>query len=277
MSINQTIIISVIIPTYKPQNYINECFAAIENQCFNKIDFEVIIVLNGDCEPYYSFIQKLLLQYKFNHKIFYTNIKGVSNARNIGIEKSKGKYLAFVDDDDIISMDYLQGLYNIAKENKIPLSNMKGFVGEITNTRNYYIANVYKKMMNKKLTILRVRSYFASPCYKLVTRELIGVHRFDLRFQNGEDSLFMFAISEKKMEFQFADENTIYYRRIRDNSLTNKKIDLICMIENCFKLIFATIETYAKSPRRYDFIFFVSRIFAYIKSIIYKYLAWLYC
>ena len=268
---NDKIAISIIIPTYKPQNYIIECFESIENQCFEKINFEVIAVLNGERDPYYSFLEKYLLQCNFNYKLFYSDVKGVSNARNIGIEESVGKYLAFVDDDDIISSDYLQGLYDIARKDKIPLSYMKGFVGEITNTKNYYIANVYKKMMNKKLTILNVRSYFASPCYKLIARELVGTHRFDLRFQNGEDSLFMFAISKKKMEFQFADKSAIYYRRIRDNSLTNRKMSLIYMIGNCCRLIFVTIGTYNKSPERYDFIFFVSRILAYIKSVLHKY------
>lgn len=262
------VFISIVIPTYKPQDYIFDCFESIDNQCFEKEYYEVIIVLNGDYEPYYSFIEEKLLQCEFNFRLFYTAVEGVSNARNIGIEQSKGKYLAFIDDDDMISENYLRKLYQIANNNKTPLSYMMAFTKKIANIKNYYITNVYEKMASKTLTVFNVRSYFSVPYCKLVTREMIGGYRFDPSFKNSEDSLFMFAISEKKMKLQFTDRTAIYYRRIRDNSATTRKITLLRRIENCYKLIYATILIYLRLPRRYNFFFFVSRVLAYMRSVI---------
>ena len=265
MNITHELAISIIIPTYKPQGYVIDCLKSINNQSFDKKKFEVLIILNGDKVPHYSFLENYLLQCAFSYQLFYSEIANVSNARNIGIEQAKGKYLAFVDDDDIISVNYLQGLYDITKNDKIPLSYAQAFYEKITNLNHYYITNVYENIKDKSPTIFNIRSYFSSLCYKLIDRDTIGMHRFHLKFKNSEDALFMFAISEKKMKFQFADKTVVYYRRVRDNSVTTRKMSLLYKTGNCCRLIFTTIMIYAKSPQRYNFIFFVFRILAYIK------------
>ena len=57
--------ISVIIPTYAPKDYLWECLDSLENQTLSKDEFEVILVLNGEREPYESMIQKKLPEYSF--------------------------------------------------------------------------------------------------------------------------------------------------------------------------------------------------------------------
>jgi glycosyltransferase involved in cell wall biosynthesis len=261
--------ITVIIPTYQPQNYIIECFDSINNQNIDKKNFEVIVILNGEKEPYFSFINNYLNLCKFNYKMFYTRTKGVSNARNIGIEQSKGEYLAFIDDDDIISENYLQGLLNIAEDGFFPLSYIKTFKDNIDDAGDYYITNVYERRINKKNTIFNIRSYFSSACYKLIKRETVGTQRFDTRFQKREDSLFMFIVSEKDNKYKFTDRTAVYYRRNRENSLTTKKIEFKNDLKNVISVIYTVIKIYIKSPSKYDFLFFLSRIFAYSRSVFY--------
>ncbi|MDR2727593.1 MAG: glycosyltransferase [Chitinispirillales bacterium] len=259
--------VSVIVPTYKPQSYIAECFKSINNQSFCKNDFEVIVILNGEREPYYSFLENCLSEYLFNYKLLYTSVTGVSNARNIGIEQSTGTYLAFIDDDDVISESYLLGLYNIAKNNRVPLSYIKAFTDDVSNNINYYYTNVYEKMLNKELTVFNTRSYFSIVYCKLISREMIGTHKFNETFQNSEDALFMFTISKRKMTLQFTDKTAVYYRRIRNNSLNFRKISLLHKIKNQFRLVFATVAVYLKAPTKYSFLFFLSRILAYLRTI----------
>ncbi|GHT97325.1 hypothetical protein FACS1894142_1600 [Spirochaetia bacterium] len=105
--------ISIIIPTCKPQNYLFECLASIQKQIFSKHMFEIIIILNGEKDPYYDAIKKYITfdLVGYHVELLYTEISGVSNARNLGTEKSQGKYIAFIDDDDVISENYLQGIY----------------------------------------------------------------------------------------------------------------------------------------------------------------------
>ena len=57
--------ISVIIPTYTPKDYLWECLGSLENQTLSKDEFEVILVLNGEREPYESLIRKKLPEYSF--------------------------------------------------------------------------------------------------------------------------------------------------------------------------------------------------------------------
>lgn len=123
---NNSINISIIIPSYKPQDYMWECLYSIKLQTLPKSTFEVLIILNGSKEPYYSKIESFLQTgfQDMNVRMIYTDTKGVSNARNIGIEAARGKYLAFIDDDDSISPRYLQEMYEIAEKGALPISNI---------------------------------------------------------------------------------------------------------------------------------------------------------
>ena len=218
-----------------------------------------------------AFINNCLMKCSFHYKLLYTDISGVSNARNIGIEQSNGKYLAFIDDDDIVSENYLQGLYDVAQNDVIPLSYIMEFTENIFNTTSYYITNVYEKNFNKKLSILKIRSYFSVPVCKLITREMIGDFRFDRRFSKGEDSLFMFAISRRNDKYEFTSRNAVYYRRIRTDSLSTQKVSKTYIILNSIKLILAATTIYFKAPRRYSLLFFVTRVLAFLKIIFLKF------
>jgi glycosyltransferase involved in cell wall biosynthesis len=263
--------ISVIIPTYRPANYIYDCLFSIKNQSISKELFEVLIILNGDKEPYYTdigtFIKDKLVLYHVH--LIYSSAKGVSNARNIGIEKSKGKYIAFVDDDDIISKEYLHEMYDIAKKDIMPLSYWKVFKNNIIDNTDDYITNRYEKRVNKKICILNVRSYFSTSCAKLIDRNTIGNMLFNEKFQNGEDSLFMFSISDKIKKMQFTSKNCVYYRRLRKDSLSSRKKSLVNRANNFMGLFLAYTAVYLKKPLRYSFLFYISRILAYFKTILY--------
>ena len=100
--------ISIIITTYRPDKYIISCLDALAKQTISSFDFEVIIILNGQQFPYEALIKDLIYKYKFKINYFYTNITGVSNARNIGLKVSIGEYIIFLDDDDILSPNYLK-------------------------------------------------------------------------------------------------------------------------------------------------------------------------
>ena len=117
--------ISVIIPTYKPQDYLWECLDSLDAQTFPKEKFEVILVLNGCDEPYKSQIERYIEEHKkaLNIKLIHTLQGGVSNARNIALDHAEGKYICFIDDDDYVSPSYLQELYSKASDDTIVISN----------------------------------------------------------------------------------------------------------------------------------------------------------
>ena len=120
-------LISVIIPSYKPQPYLYECLMSLEKQTFDKAEFEVIIILNGCNEPYQSEIEQFVSHVSLCVRVMQTDVPGVSNARNIGLDVAQGDFVTFVDDDDLVSETYLEGMYAIAAQGRIPLSNLIAF------------------------------------------------------------------------------------------------------------------------------------------------------
>ena len=116
--------ISVIIPTYLPKDYLWECMDSLENQTLSKDEFEVILVLNGEREPYESNIRKKLHEYTFTNKLLYSTPNGVSRARNLGLDHAQGQYICFIDDDDWVSDSYLEELLSRANANSIVAANV---------------------------------------------------------------------------------------------------------------------------------------------------------
>ncbi len=260
--------ISVIIPTYKPKNYLWKCLSSLINQTFPKESFEIILVLNGCDEPFKTEIEKYInVKMSFmNVNLIHTLQGGVSNARNLALDNVKGEYITFIDDDDFVSPDYLNELYRKASFDTIALCYPFVFKdGEISQLTNR-ITNVYKKYSKRnKQTYLRAKKYFSGPCMKLIPANFVQNRRFDIHFNNGEDSIFMFAISDKFRWIDFTSENAIYYRRIRSNSAVTTKRKRKDKIRNSFKMMCEYTRIYFKSPIKYNLFFYFTRLLGAIR------------
>lgn len=256
--------ISVIIPSYKPKEYLWQCIDSMITQTINKEFFEVIIVLNGCCEPWKSEIENYIKQKagRLDIKFLQTDTPGVSNARNIGLDVMRGEYVAFVDDDDFVSPCYLEELLKIATPETIPLCYPLSFVDGENIFFKYYITNEYKEDQYGTCHFTKAKKYFSGPVYKLIHRDVIGDRRFDKRIKNGEDSLFMFLISDKMKNVSFTSTNAIYYRRIRDGSAMKKKRSLTNVFFNIIRLMFFYSIIYWRHPFKYSFSFYLTRMVA---------------
>ena len=230
--------ISIIIPTYKPGSYLKDCLESINNQTMDKKCFEVIIVLNGVIKPYIEYIYSLTKMYDFNSVVIPTETPGVSNARNLGLSRTQGEYVCFIDDDDKISPSYLENLYSKATPNNIVASNVKAFYNNSNKTENDYIASAYKKLINKNspLSVFKGRKFMSSSCCKIISRRIIQDVRFDTNLKIGEDSVFMAKISKKVKSIVLSDSSAIYYRRLRAGSASSvkqpilKKCNIVCKL-----------------------------------------------
>ena len=101
--------ISIIIPIYNVEKYVEECINSVINQSIKK-NIEIILVNDGSTDLSRSKIEK----YKLldNIKIIDKENGGLSSARNIGICEAIGKYIVFIDSDDFIEKNFLEKLYN---------------------------------------------------------------------------------------------------------------------------------------------------------------------
>lgn len=262
--------ISVIIPTYKPQDYLWQCLDSLEVQTLDKRLWEVIIVLNGCNEPWQGEIREYISTHcMFCFRLIQTDVAGVSNARNIGLDAAQGEYIAFIDDDDYVSPTYLEELLAHASEDTIALSNTEAFREEEHNLP-YYIEQEYQRRARfGKQNFYHAKRYFGGPCMKLIHLSIIGKKRFDIRFSNGEDSLFMFAISNHVKYVDFTSEKAVYHRRLRSGSATGKEKGWD-VIANRLTLIHVYSTVFWSDPKTYNLWFYMTRIVATIHSILLK-------
>ncbi len=175
-------IISVIIPVYNAEKTIRECVDSILSQ--NYSNFELILVDDGSidesaniCDNYAEKDNRI--------RVFHKQNGGVSSARNLGLEKARGEWIAFVDADDYITDSYLDGVsvrkediiikgYNLTSSNEIVC--LKGGGNDFSNFLNKYID----------------RSLFRGPVYKFYRKSIIADLRFIPEMKIGEDSYFVF-------------------------------------------------------------------------------------
>ena len=264
--------ISVLIPTYKPGDYIWDCFQSLQNQSCSLDNFEVVVVLNGDKEPYYEKIENYLKNSKLHFKLICTHEKGVSNARNVGIDYAQNKqadYILFLDDDDKLSSSFIADCLNKANPNHIVVCNSKTFISNIDSIFGEdYITRCYNKNKDRKYNLISYRCFFSSVCAKLIPVRIIGDTRFNGKFSCGEDSLFGMEVFKKNTRCILSDKDTIYYRRLRSDSASRTKAKKIESINNNFKLIVAYSKVYFMKPTDYSILFYMSRLAAELKCMI---------
>jgi len=265
--------ISVIVPTYQPGGYLWECLEALRNQTFPLSDFEVLIVLNGKETPWRNEIDKYISDNKIdNYTLLYTPQSGVSNARNIALDNAKGEYIAFIDDDDFVSPSYLDELYKHASPEKVSLCYPLSFVDGTQEYKPYLITRDYiKNIENCPCDFKKARRFFSGPVYKLIHKDIIGNRRFNVKFRNGEDSIFMFEISDALKMVDFTSKNAVYHRRVRIGSALLRKKSSLEVWGNCIRMISAYTGILIKHPFRYSCNFYITRLLGAIHGAIEQY------
>lgn len=255
--------ISVIIPSYKPQDYLFECLNSLFRQTIPHNIFEVIIILNGCKDPYYSLIKERISLFKeFNVSILQTDISGVSNARNIGIDYANGKYITFIDDDDLVSPTYLEDLLVVSSPTCVGCANSYAFVDDITEKRDNFMSRAFERCKNKPYSIYSYRQFLSPPVIKLIHRDIIGKTRFPITLKKSEDSVFCLQLAPKIKKMALAANSAIYYQRIREGSAMRTKNSIMNEFLQLVKLELEYIKVYIRNPFSYNVLFFLSRMFA---------------
>lgn len=261
-------IISVIIPSFEPGSYIWDCLDSLCFQSFDSQNYEIIVVLNGRKMPYFEKLNNYAKNQNVLIRVFHNDVQGVSCARNLGMEKARGSYIAFIDDDDWVSECYLSRLFECADESSIVASNViaKDNTG---NEQSDYINRAFRRLKGSDYNILKYRAFLSTSCCKIIPRKMIGNYRFNSKISLGEDSLFMFTMFSKKYRIKIANEHAVYYRRLRADSASRQTSFKKEISQRCLLLI-AYFRVYFSAPFRYSFFLFLTRMIATVKHIVKK-------
>ena len=144
-------LVSVIIPVYNVEKYLEECVNSVINQTYKNI--EVILVDDGStdssgdiCDEYVMFDSRISVLHKANG--------GLSSARNAGMKKASGEWIYFLDSDDFLELDMLSHLVNLAtrKQADIVFFDACSFTDDGTDIRQSYIVkNDYPDSNGKEM------------------------------------------------------------------------------------------------------------------------------
>lgn len=237
------------------------------NQTLSPCFFEVLIILNGTHQPYWDRLSVYVKRH-CNIRLFYSEVAGVSNARNIGIESSNGEFLCFVDDDDVVSCTYLEELLKCANSSTVSMSNVYSFKKNIQeHGENFFICRKLKNRFKyETASFYACRSFLAFPVAKMIHKQIVGNHRFNPKFRNGEDALFITSLTDNFSHIKFTTDDAVYYVRERIGSASRKRIGKKKLICDSFNLIKAYVSVYLSNPSKYSFLLFLSRIPGVIKN-----------
>ncbi|HAP95912.1 MULTISPECIES: glycosyltransferase [Epilithonimonas] len=170
--------VSVIVPVYNVELYLEKCLLSLVNQTLQ--DIEIIVVNDGSRDHSQQIIEKF--QQEHPQKIFaYTKENGgLSDARNFGLDCAKGKYIGFVDSDDYVSETMFEDMMNIAEKHQaeITICNLQKVDerGNVTQKLTQLPGFPEKIILENNMSVFSDISYFA--CNKLFRRELFNNRRF---------------------------------------------------------------------------------------------------
>ena len=257
--------VAVLIPTFRPGNYLESCFFSLEKQTLSKELFCVYIALNGPQDPFEDSIFEFLSKMHINYNYVYINEAGVSNARNKLLDISNEEFIVFLDDDDQLSENYLKELLNITSKKEMGISNTYDFENSLDKIKTNFIGMTFDNLKDGECSKYKIRKYFSSPCAKMIHRSMVRDVRFDTNLANGEDSLFMATISNNISAIKKTSSDTCYFVYERAESASRKKLKKHVELKRVYYLL-KKYSILFFTPG-YDKIFILTRIFATVRSL----------
>lgn len=212
--------ISIIIPVYNSEEYIEECIRSVMDQTYSNFE---ILVINDGSEDRSREICNDISKTDERIRVFSQEHKGVSAARNMGLKAAKGKYLFFLDTDDMIHFKLLEVLHDLVEKTCSQISISRYYFGEERDFRRQMISEacsntieLFTYLDNHKALdyfIWGIHEELFALCGKLILRCAIQNILFDESLQNGEDTKFIYQILREGADVVIFQQNWYYYRQ----------------------------------------------------------------
>lgn len=226
--------ISVIVPVYNVEAYLERCVESILQQTY--AHFELILINDGSTDSSGQICDHLASQYE-NIKVYHIENAGVSNARNMGIQLATGSWVTFIDSDDFVTQDYLATLASAVEGLNVgfviaPLHHIKnGIVTDLPPHSGKTELWSTEETMKELLMTTRT-SFF--PVAKLFKRDLLADEKFNTNYHLAEDALFLTELLLKTRCSSVFIDKPVYYYDHREGSATT----------SVNRHVFDTIEVY---------------------------------
>ena len=211
-------LVSVIVPIYNCEEYLNKCVESIVNQTYKNL--EIILVDDGSIDNSLKMCTEWSKKDK-RIKVIHKKNGGVSSARNVGIDSATGKYISFVDSDDWIDPNYYKKMIEIVLNQKADIVQCS--YNRILKTAKEKISLKKGIYNNEEMLIMALNPQTGIGfCHmKLYNKKVVDGILFDESLLVGEDALFNENIASKKLKLIVIDE-ALYNYRINQQSTTKR-------------------------------------------------------
>lgn len=212
-------LISVIVPVYNAEHFLEKCIASVINQTID--DLQIVLIDDGSTDKSGLICEQLAVTDKRVIVIHQKNL-GVSAARNAGLQVATGKYIAFVDSDDILPEDSYENLLKCIKDEYLAMGRIQLISedGKLLDSSYFRKNEISQGKFLKELFLERELPYLGYPWDKLYFRNIIERYnlRFDENIKLNEDRLFVlsYLLHCKGVIF---NENIVYYYCQRNKSV----------------------------------------------------------
>ena len=234
--------ISVIVPVYNVEAYLERCVESILQQTY--AHFELILINDGSTDSSGQICDHLASQHE-NIKVYHIENAGVSNARNMGIQLATGSWVTFIDSDDFVTQDYLATLASAVEGLNVgfviaPLHHIKnGIVTDLPPHSGKTELWSTEETMKELLMTTRT-SFF--PVAKLFKRDLLADEKFNTNYHLAEDALFLTELLLKtRCSCVFIDKPVYYYDHREGSATTSVNQHVFDTIE-VYKQIIAQVS-----------------------------------
>src|SRR5699024_2019399 len=186
--------------------------------------FEVILVFNGCFIKEYNY----MLQNEFDDLdilLLINDIPSAGAARNLGMKSAKYSHITFIDVDDYVSQNYIQSNYDAMDENTITFSQINDVIDDEIFADNSLNKEVIDNDGLNSVSLLNLNRIASITVCKVIPKEIILLQKFRDYLRSGEDTVFyseLFVNSRPRLKVVPIEEEAIYYRRIRENSVSRK-------------------------------------------------------
>jgi glycosyltransferase involved in cell wall biosynthesis len=215
--------VSIIIPVYNVEKYLEKCVKSVLNQTLKEI--EIFLIDDGSSDKSWNIVKRLARGDKRIVALQQEN-SGAAVARNRGLELAKGEYIGFVDSDDYVDADYFEQLYKAAVSNEADIA--RAYVKAEIETGDHYQMthsvdgyNSYYNIKLKKEVLANKLSLTSSNWLAIYKRSMLTKHNiaFIPEIRTGQDNIFNLHVSYVANKVVFVDEPTYYHMVRRDGSL----------------------------------------------------------
>lgn len=245
--------LSIIIPVYNKEKYIEKCLKSIQMQKFE--NYEVIIINDGSTDNSSGIIEKFEIGDK-RIKHFYHENKGVSFSRNKGIALATGDYISFVDADDMIFANYLE-YFNNSIDSEVDILVFNSLYFNNDDTLEYQLGSGNKGMNIDKQFNLKKKYKFEdlmenniainvwNKFYKKSFIRESSIHFFD-ELSYDEDVFFNLWCFYKSKSIRYLDQKLYYYRVTSDGISQLYHKDLMSKYNHAAELLLANFDSKMK-------------------------------